>query len=196
LAPNSMDRLAAILKLAHRYDMNEALQYARSEVDKQSYNSENTLHLIDLSRRYGVDQWFELGFRRLIWKQMSSFTREEMDMLGFRTMMAIAKVRESIDEHRKLLARIPPTLHHAAGCQFRSICQEAYEGGWFKCIGLRLVDPAVPLRSSKIAEEMVKMDISGMGAGCLAETIVKVKASPVLDMENQICNDVIAMLKV
>jgi hypothetical protein len=112
-------------------------------------------------------------------------------------MVAIAKTKDALNEHRKLLARFPPPVQHSNLCSGsnRNRCKEAYEELWWKHVGKALLDPNLPVRFWKVPDVLDGIRCNNMGEGCIEKTWASIKGSPVLEMDEQIIREALDKLR-
>jgi hypothetical protein len=137
----------AILKLADRYDMKEAKEYAQTSIERLYWLADNNVHLLELACTHRVDKWLKDAIKQLVCCRLTSFTKEETEKIGVCTMLAIGKTRDALNEHHKLLARFPYPVQHSNKCTGlnHNRCKEVYQELWWKHVGKALIDPNVPL---------------------------------------------------
>jgi hypothetical protein len=113
----SFEHYVAIYKLACRWEIDTARDYAKAGMD--SLTSAEKAHAIELllfSRQHHIDDWFASSFRELVWRHITTFTVSESEKIGLETLLVIAKTRDALDRHRLHVARFPPPITHSFCC--------------------------------------------------------------------------------
>lgn len=182
-AARDPDRFVSILKLAHLWEMSTAKTFAMKEIENESWLDDHDVRLIGLAFKYQISSWFSEAFRSLVRRRVTNYTVAETEMVGLRTMMALMKTQDAMEQHRKLLAYFPPPIQHTRFCVglSRSSCKSAYEDLWWKYIAKALLDPAAPASCWSVPSAMEK-------------TRIWLSGHPVLKMEDKIVEGSIGQL--
>ena len=114
---DSFDRYIAIYKLACHWEIEAAKEYAKAGID--SLTSAEKVHAVEMlqfSRQHHVDDWFASSFRDLVGRHITTFTAQDSEKIGLKTLLVIAKTRDALDQHRLHVARFPPPIKHSDDC--------------------------------------------------------------------------------
>src|SRR6202040_599998 len=148
--------------------MEQAKEFAIREIEKKTIVSqEHVIELFTLARCYHVEGWIKHAFEKLLFRRVSSFTAEETDAIGLRTVLCLAKTSDALEEFKKYLARFPPPIVHQDTCIQRDLCNEAYAVQWWMCVGRALLDPSVPISAISMPSFVRGVTFSGVMDGCL-----------------------------
>lgn len=192
-----MDRLVTILKLAYFYEMEEAKAFAIREIEIQTRSSscENAMQLLALAHRYDVGDWLTAAFVKLLHQCITSFSKEEVDAIGARTMLCLAKTTDAIEEFKKHLAQFPPPVQHHIMCSQHSLCSKAYDEKWWSHVGRALLDPGVLISAISVPSFVRKFKFAGMTEGCLMKTMDAATDTLIFHTEDKIIECVVQKLK-
>jgi hypothetical protein len=190
------DRFVAILKLADQWDMSTAKAYAMKAIENEFWLGDHEVRLIGLAYTYRIASWFTEAFRSLVRRRVTHYTLAETETVGLRTMMALLKTQDAMENHRKLLAYFPPPIQHSRLCVglARNSCKSTYEDLWWKHVAKALLDPVAPASCWSVPAAMEGIDAVGMGDGCLEKTRSWLVSHPVLKMEDKIIESSIQQL--
>ena len=110
--------------------------------------------------------------------------------------MAIAKTQDAINQHKTLLAHSPPPIQHTNLCMglTRNQYKSAYEELWWKHVGRLLLDPQTPIQCWGIPSVMERIDLVGMGDGCMERTRLWVLDHTVLKADEIIQNTLMKLI--
>jgi hypothetical protein len=193
--PYTQERLVSILKLAFFYDMEHAKDFAIRELEKRTTGSqENVIQLLVLARCYRVEAWIKHAFEKLIYRRISSFSMEETEAIGTRTMLCLAKTLDAVEEFKKYLARFPPPIIHNTICIQRDLCNDAYTTQWWMRVGRALLDPSVPISALSVPSFVREVTFTGMTDGCLRKTMDAASDTLIFSTEVDIVDGVLAKL--
>ena len=193
--PYSQERLISILKLAYFYDMDLAKEFAIREIEKKTIASQETvIQLLMLARRYRVQGWIGRAFEKLLFRRISSFSADETEAIGTRTMLCLAKTSDAIEEFKKYLARFPPPIVHHDICVQRGSCSEAYAAQWWMYVGRALLDPSTPISVISVPSFVREVKFAGMTDGCLRRTMDAASETLIFSTEIDIVEGVLEKL--
>jgi hypothetical protein len=181
--------------------MDAAKEYAKTaiESDKPS-GKDSVIKMFQFSRQYRIDDWFGSTFRKLVERQMTTFTMQETEKIGFRTLLVIAKTRDAIEQHRRYIARFPPPVKHSPLCSedHHKDCASAYEDLWWKVVGRALLDPKYYTSTKLIPSLVDRVVATNMNPKCWERTkrdIIADKFDECLKGEDWIIEKVVDTLK-
>jgi hypothetical protein len=187
--------LVSILKLAYFYDMEQAKDFAIRELEKRTTASqENVIQLLVLARCYRVEAWIKNAFEKLLYRRISSFSMEETEAIGTRTMLCLAKTLDAVEEFKKYLARFPPPIIHNTICIQRGLCKDAYATQLWMRVGRALLDPSVPISALSVPSFVREVTFTGMTDGCLRKTMDAASEILIFNTEVDIVDGVLAKL--
>jgi hypothetical protein len=168
--------------------MSTAKAFAMKAIEKESWLDDHEIRLIGLAFKYRISSWFSEAFRSLVRRRITNYSVADTEMVGLRTMMALLKTQDAMEQHRKLLAYFPPPIQHTRFCVGlnRNGCKSAYEDLWWKHIARALLDPAGPASCWSVPSAMEGISAVGMGDGCLEKTRIWLSTHAVLKMEEKI----------
>ncbi|KAJ6458267.1 hypothetical protein C8R45DRAFT_1110177 [Mycena sanguinolenta] len=69
--------------------------------------------LVHIGFHYGSKTLFDLGFRMLVTVPLRELTDQHLNWMGFRAYVALARLKEAIQQHRFILASEKPQFHTA-----------------------------------------------------------------------------------
>ena len=190
------DYWVAVMKVADLYNIAAAKEDAtRGLANRVRYLGGCPIQAIELGRRFNIKEWFEHGFRELVTRNLLTYTVPDTERLGLRCMMGIAKTQCALQDFRKLLAFVPPPLHHSRICLDHRRCSDAYDDQWWKYVGKQLFDPAnvTATPCSDVPSILAHTNFVGMTMECWVKTRDAMDESP-FHKEEKIIDDCIARL--
>jgi hypothetical protein len=175
--------------------MEQAKEFAIREIEKKTIASQETvIQLLNLARRYRVEEWIKRAFEKLMFRRISSFSVDETEEIGTRTMLCLAKTLDAIGEFKQYLARFPPPIMHCNICIRPGPCRDAYTTQWWSCVGRALLDPSVPISAISVPSFVQEVIFSGMTDGCLRKTMLAASETSIFRTEMDIVDGVLAKL--
>ncbi|KAJ6462902.1 hypothetical protein C8R45DRAFT_1107971 [Mycena sanguinolenta] len=109
--------------------------------------------LIHISFTYGVQFLFGPAFMRLVMMDLRDLTDQHVEWIGLRVYVALARLKEAIQQHRCILATEEPQFRkktgdespaHSAACTGYSGCEEDWHCAWWNGMGRFLLDGREP----------------------------------------------------
>ncbi|KAK7057295.1 hypothetical protein R3P38DRAFT_3168804 [Favolaschia claudopus] len=157
---------------------NHALQMIKA----RSYCFHPTL-LISLSYQYRSRLFFVHAFRKLVAYDLRDLSYEQTDLLGMRVYVAFARLKESLAQHRAIIAAEEPLFAketkdetggknikvgpcHHPGCKDHQSCEEDWHCVWWNGIGRSLLDGRNPLSWTESVKKLEAMHFGRMHLGC------------------------------
>jgi hypothetical protein len=197
----AFDRYVAIYKLACHWEIDAAKDYAKAGIDSiVSAGKDHAVKMLQFSHQHHVDDWFAASFRQLVERNITTYNDPELEKIGLRTFLLIAKTQASIRRHRLHVARFPPPITHSVCCpeDERGTCAVAYEDLWWKTVGRPLLDPKYGIPTMLILGIISKVVVTNMNLKCWEKTklnIVSHKYDECLNGEDWIMDTVVCKLK-
>ncbi|KAJ7489635.1 hypothetical protein B0H11DRAFT_1912644 [Mycena galericulata] len=148
---------------------------------------------LQLAIRYGIKDWFDSAFRRLIQTPISSLTSDGIDMIGFDAFVILAATQSKITSHRTLCALSVPPVEHGSSCNDSIACNRSWAHAWWgeatkHGVAVALIHPNhLPIQ--KIIHALPNLITSWhMSEDCRSQTIRSLKgpSSPLLKEETMI----------
>lgn len=174
----------SIMKLADQFNIPEAGKEARDTLERRVVPlEEDPIHIFELGRRYGIRSWCDYALRFFFSRNIMSFSPAEGERLGGRIMLAIAKVQRAVDDHKRLVALIPPSpLLHVPECDDVIACKKAYDHGWWMQAGRLIHDPDVRISCYMLYDKLGDFTFPGITHNCWLRT------HKALDKSNNVFN--------
>ena len=175
--------------------MEQAKDFAIRELEKRTTASqENVIQLLVLARCYRVEAWIKNAFEKLLYRRISSFSMEETEAIGTRTMLCLAKTLDAVEEFKKYLARFRPPIIHNTICIQRGLCKDAYATQLWMRVGRALLDPSVPISALSVPSFVREVTFTGMTDGCLRKTMDAASETLIFNTAVDIVDGVLAKL--
>lgn len=93
---------------------------------------------------YGMREFLELGFKRLIETPLTKIERPDRDRMGMTVFLALVDAKAHLDKHDRIVAAEPPEMKHARNCRNRQGCAEDWRAVWWNVVGRSLLDGRNP----------------------------------------------------
>ncbi|KAJ6447562.1 hypothetical protein C8R45DRAFT_803350, partial [Mycena sanguinolenta] len=125
--------------------------------------------LVHIGFHYGSKTLFDLGFRRLVTVPLRELTDQHLDWMGFRAYVALARLKEAIQQQRFILASEEPQFHAADPlCANNQECGEDWHAVWWNRLGRFLLDGRRVLTWSDCVERFRKSEFGRMNVECVS----------------------------
>ncbi|KAJ6479153.1 hypothetical protein C8R45DRAFT_832985, partial [Mycena sanguinolenta] len=165
--------LLCLLELS-RYFMSSSTRVLALTNIKQRYWRFPAAQLIYLCYEYGTKTLFSMAFQRLVALPLRSLTQTDLEWLGFPVYVALARVKEAIQEHKCIMAAEEPVFSrdhrpHSPDCHDNAACSEDWHCAWWNGIGRPLLDGRNPLTWTDAVQQFFEMrDFGRMNESCKA----------------------------
>jgi hypothetical protein len=200
--PPSLERLAAILKLATFYQIEDGRDFAISTLHMRT-----DLHpamRLYLARSYHVAEWIHPRFKQLISTPTLSLTDDDIKYIGLETFITLTRTKTQIDLHRLECALKAPPVSHAIDCLDDQDCEKAWQSAWWgepgrPGVAIALIHPHHPVSGENILKKLTTLKVSwNMDDNCRDLTVSKVHGShrvqsPLL-LENEYVDEAVVKL--
>jgi hypothetical protein len=134
--PPDLDAMAAVLKLSDRWICAEPKKYAINEINRiNSFPitfSVNPCRLLELSRRFRVDEWIRPAFQELVAIPVHTLSLEDIRAMGDRNYTALSRCQSTIQHLRLAVSATTPAIgDHAISCTSPRSCENAWKSFWW-----------------------------------------------------------------
>ncbi|KAJ7487939.1 hypothetical protein FB451DRAFT_1362561 [Mycena latifolia] len=127
-------------------------------------------HLIQISYEYRTRTFFQAAFQRLASISLRDLKPEDIEKIGLVVYVALARLKEAIQQHRCILAAEEPQIHpihgHSADCQDKAACARDWHAIWWNGMGRFLLDGRNPLTWTDSIQQFERMDFGEMNPDC------------------------------
>ncbi|VDB90599.1 unnamed protein product [Peniophora sp. CBMAI 1063] len=186
----NFERLKLLLHVADAWDFDEARDYVRVQLPRCAQWS--TVIQLTLALRYHEDVWFRVAFEMLVWQKASDLLVNEREMLGHAMLRILDTARESIDDHRKILAcsRLPympgPECSKPAGQ-----CEAVLAQAWSDVGPNMLCSPVGAIRGRDIVEKLdqILTSLTEICGGCQVHSLDYIRMRRQFIREDEILED-------
>ena len=90
--------------------------------------------LIHLSYEYRTRTLFATAFQRLASSALRDLTPEDVEWMGIGVYVALARLKEAVQQHRAILAAEEPEIHpihgHSPDCGDKTACAQDWHSVW------------------------------------------------------------------
>jgi hypothetical protein len=132
--------------------------------------------LIQLCFEFKIRTFFEFAFAQLVGLRFHELTVEHRKMIGPQVLLAVAEVKEALNEHKHIIAAEPPIItFHASDCRDPTRCNEDWYAIWWNGMGRFLLDGRNPLSYDEAVKRFEILDFGEMGDGCKRDMLTVVK---------------------
>lgn len=142
--PYPLDYLLTVLKLSSQWDLPSGWCWALYHLQQMQHGIRPAFQL-RLAHLHKIHEWIRPALAHLARTPLKSLTEEDCQLLGYKTVYFIARVREGLDNLRKTLAVIPPDIENkqSARCspEQHVVCMQVWTDAWLKKITCKLVHP-------------------------------------------------------
>jgi hypothetical protein len=201
--------LLRLLELA-RYFISPATRHlALSVIRSRSYYF-RAAELIRLSYEYSTKLLFAVAFERLVGSPLRDLTQQDVEDMGPTVYVALARLKEGIQQHRSILAAEEPEFEsdksnqesdhvyrprHCEDCKDNVTCEADWRQGWWNGMGRSLLDGRNPLTWTDAVQQFERMEFGQMHPGCLLLMLESIRGGEgnnhVFDMITGVCGDLV-----
>jgi hypothetical protein len=128
--------------------------------------------LIEISHEYKTKMLFPIAFQRLATTSLRALEKEDIVMMGTSVYVALARLKEAIEEHRRILAAEPPEFDavngpsHNSACISNAACAKDWYALWWNGMGRFLLDGRSPLNWTESLQQFERLEIGEMNPLC------------------------------
>ncbi|KAJ7770369.1 hypothetical protein B0H14DRAFT_2967022 [Mycena olivaceomarginata] len=180
--PKTTEFLISVMKLSAFFDIQDGMDHAKAEITRRGDSVHPALQF-ELARCFGVNEWIEPAFRRLMKMSLVELSSSDVLQNGYfgyywltQTKAKIAELRASISFH------VPPVLN-SMECPTPEYCARSwYRGvGWTSCLSL--------------LDQLRNVHIAGLCDACQDLTVTWIWGKQMLTREEDYIEEAIAALK-
>ncbi|KAJ6526085.1 hypothetical protein B0H19DRAFT_1084691 [Mycena capillaripes] len=129
--------------------------------------------VIHISYRYHTKVLFAVAFQRLVTSRLRDFTGRDVDWMGLRIYVTVARLKEAIQQHRCILAAEAPEFDllngvaHSPDCRDHDSCSRDWHATWWNGMGRFLLDGRNPLTWTDAMQQFEHLNFGEMNPTCL-----------------------------
>ncbi|KAH7906325.1 hypothetical protein BJ138DRAFT_1016430 [Hygrophoropsis aurantiaca] len=185
------DAVIGLLRLSDMYMSQRARDWAIHHIFKRRFYLKPS-QLIATALRYNVKKFFVNGFCRLARQRFNDITTEDRSSMGFIVFSALVDLKESLTEHRSIVACEEPVITvHANDCFDQDKCGTEWRQLWWNGMGRFLMDGRNPQPYQDAVErfEKIEAEIGHVGVGCWHKILKVVKDGSAFELEQRLIDD-------
>jgi hypothetical protein len=165
------------LKLSRFFMSLTTCQHALHAIDARKYHF-NPADLIQLCREFNTRSLFMVAFQRLVDKKLYEITEADVLKMGNTVFIAIAQLRDVLEEHRHIVATEPPMIaKHVEDCNNPVRCAQDWYAIWWNGMGRFLLDGRCTLTFEEAFKCFEGLQFGQMAEGCKSAMLQLVKDS-------------------
>jgi len=192
--PFSNDVLIKMLQLSEYLVSQNFKQFTIDQIKARSFHFDPT-ELISLSHKHQTRELFKRPFERLVNTPLYELNGAQIRQMGFDTFIALTKVKESIAEHRRILACEPPIIkEHCKECTDHVQCEEDWYAVWWNGMGRFLLDGRHLLPWSEAVQRFKDMKFGEMNDGCRRKMLEEVESGTVAYARDKLAEKIAKIL--
>ncbi|KDQ12187.1 hypothetical protein BOTBODRAFT_176709 [Botryobasidium botryosum FD-172 SS1] len=178
---SSRDYLISLLKMASRYDVEDALALAQDRLESTpSFTAPFMLHY---ARRLDIPAWRERAAHALLHVDLLSLSHDDIELIGLPTYKALVDLRGDIDSHRRYVACVMPTPAHYIICRSKRDCDAGFTKVW-GIVREFLLRPEGSLSLPEIFDRLEGVESSGMDMRCFNIMLCELKKDAAFGRES------------
>ena len=138
---------------------------------------------LQLATYYEIRDWVTPAVQDLLRAPLSSLSNDNLDHINIRLYSIIAKAKEAIEKHRKLIAACPPSLpkddqdFQTAWCVSHATCAKVWADTWWKVVVRSILHPLTPLDVNTIVDFLKSIEHKGMSPNCKEDMLRKLESN-------------------
>ncbi|EPQ55411.1 hypothetical protein GLOTRDRAFT_129685 [Gloeophyllum trabeum ATCC 11539] len=189
--PYSVDSLINLYELGKMWLMDDAMAFARSQLDSMTLHPARRLQVARLLR---VEAWLAPAFRQLVTMPLRDLTLEHGRQIGLETYQILTKAKDGIERERRLAAAKPPMLDvQDVECEDHRRCQSNWNVLWKRKVGAALLHPDTPLAFAQVLDHVQSVEWVDVFTGCRDGAIEKLEANGFV-RDNEIIQQAVSLL--
>jgi hypothetical protein len=158
--------LINLLKLSRFFISPTTRQYALHTIEGRKWHF-TPCELIYVCVEFNTKQLFVGTFQRLVETNLYELSIEDVSRITHTVFVALARLREILEEHRRIIATEPPSIiSHAEDCVDNLRCSQDWYSIWWNGMGRCLLDGRNPLSFDEAFKRFELLHFGGMGEGC------------------------------
>lgn len=112
------------------------------------------------------------AFERLANTPFHTYTEEDIQVVGYKDLFTLAKLKESVQEYYKILATEPPAVQeHQPDCTNHARCDKDWRVVWWNGVGRLLLDGRHQISWEDILIRFEGMQFGHMSEDCRMEML-------------------------
>jgi hypothetical protein len=185
--------LLSILAISHRFMMDSGVEWSIRGLD--SLDPEEAItpsHRLQLAFRYKIEKWVfravnDIFDRQAGRKQLRSITNEDIENMGVRTFVLIAKDIETVQASRISVVVNAPIAYHSPHCslnqQRERDCAHAWRDYWRTIVPQMLLAADQPTPLQDLAAFLRHTEIRHVENACKLQILSQFEQAGVLTIE-------------
>lgn len=195
--PYSLSYLVAVMKLSLQWGCSSGRDFAMRRLHTMEDSIPPALRL-RLARLYNISSWITPAVKRLITTALQKYTDRDIEWLGSKTYVFLARARESYDALRKTIAFVGPDIDDIKdkACKDHANCVKVWTEVWVFKIGKALLHPrpVFALGFWGLEEAIRELDLTGMTRACAEAAVERATTSQVLRAEDVFVDQAVTYL--
>ncbi|KAJ6497290.1 hypothetical protein C8R45DRAFT_1128887 [Mycena sanguinolenta] len=180
---SSIPSLLRLLELARYFISPATKRVALSHLKTRAFHV-HPAQLIHISFTHGAKLLFETAFRRLVLLDLRELTDQHVVWLGFKVYVALARLKEAIQQQRCILAAEGPQFRktprgegpaHGATCTDNNSCGEDWHCVGWNGIGRFMLDGRNPQTWADSVQQFEDFEFGRMNPQCVKTMLDKVR---------------------
>jgi hypothetical protein len=185
--------LLSILAISHRFMMDSGVEWSIHALD--SLNPEEALtpsHRLQLAFRYKIENWViravdDIFDRQVGRKQLRIITTEDIEQMGMRTFVLIAKGIETVQASRISVVVNAPLPSHSPHCsliqQKERDCAHAWRDFWRTVVPQMLLAADQPTPLQDLATFLCRTEVKNVENTCKLQILMQFEKAGVLTIK-------------
>ncbi|KAJ6568792.1 hypothetical protein B0H19DRAFT_939417, partial [Mycena capillaripes] len=193
--------LLRVLELSQYFLSQPTRELVLGVIKSRSYNF-RPAELIHLSYKYHTKALFAVAFQRLASLRLRDLTEQDVDWMGMQTYVALARLKEALQQHRCILAAEAPEFDpvhgvaHGPDCRDHDSCSRDWRTTWWNGMGRFLLDGRNPLTWTDGMQQFEHLNFGEMDPTCRMKMLDVVRTEdgnrPVFHMIDGVSDKLIA----
>jgi hypothetical protein len=186
------DFIVSVLEVSNFLDIPDGKEWAIKELPGLATFS--PILQLELAWKYRIDQWIEPAFRALMNIALQDINIDEAARIGLPFYNILVRTKFQIEDHRRTIAFVAPTVNKHFMCDTPSMCPHAWAAEWWNGLARQLLHPDTPLTGCQVSDGLDSVQIPGMCSSCQDRTISWVKMTGVLTREENLVDEAVQEL--
>ncbi|KAF8201212.1 hypothetical protein K438DRAFT_1821600 [Mycena galopus ATCC 62051] len=149
--------LVNLLHVGSLWEINEAVQYAKHNLQLMHLPASRKLELARMYSLYNAD-WIDKPVRKLLTGRLEWISELDVQRLGMKVYSVMAHAKETMWYELQLTACIPPKLDEnpawVSDKHDHCMCTEVFNEVWWGKIAKKIIDPVNPWALREVADKV------------------------------------------
>ncbi|KAJ7033345.1 hypothetical protein C8F04DRAFT_1261153 [Mycena alexandri] len=192
--PNTEAFLVSVMKLSAMFEIADGMHYTIREFTLRGDGVHPALQF-ELARCFGIDDWLEPAFRRLMKMSIIDLDSSHVAQIGHSGYYWLTRSKTQIQELRTKIAFHVPPIVNSVDCDTPGTCGVAWTREWEERVRQLIHHPSQPISCLDLLDQLRNTHIPGLCDACQDLTVTWLWGAQSFTREERLVDEAVEALK-